>query len=331
MKLTVKAKKSYDVYIEDKILSLKDYLDVSKRYFIVIDNNLPKAKLELFKEELENSSFYFLEAIEENKNLITVEVILEELLNQNFTKSDYLIGLGGGIIGDIAAFVASIYKRGMNYIYFPTSTTAMVDVAIGGKNGVNLLKNKNIIGTITPPAKVIVDLSFLESLPEKHYHNGLVEAIKMGMLFDKELFAIFEKKDFKNIKEIVVKSLKIKKQVVEQDEEDQDYRNLLNFGHTLAHAIEASSDYRISHGEAVAGGLLVDTINQDLKLKLETIFKALKIKYNYELNLDKIKPYLYSDKKMKDEKIKIILLEDLEKYTIKYYSVDQYLELLKGA
>ncbi|HOF43262.1 MAG TPA: iron-containing alcohol dehydrogenase, partial [Bacilli bacterium] len=228
MKISVKAKKAYDVYIEDEIFSLKDYLDLEKRYFVVIDSNLPKEKVELFKKELKNSSFYYLEAIEENKNLITVEVILEELLNQNFSKSDFLIGLGGGIIGDIAAFIASIYKRGMNYIYFPTSTTAMIDVAIGGKNGVNLLKSKNIVGTINPPYKVVIDLSFLNSLPEKHYNNGLVEAIKMAMLFDNDLFEVFLKKDFKNIQEIVSRSLKIKKDVVEKDEDDLDYRNLLN-------------------------------------------------------------------------------------------------------
>ncbi len=329
MEISVKAKKAYDVYIEDEIFSLKDYLDLEKRYFVVVDSNLPKEKVELFKKELKDSSFYYLEAIEENKNLITVEVILEELLTQNFSKSDFLIGLGGGIIGDIAAFIASIYKRGMNYIYFPTSTTAMIDVAIGGKNGVNLLKSKNIVGTITPPYKVVIDLSFLNSLPEKHYSNGLVEAIKMAMLFDKDLFELFLKKDFKNIKEIVSRSLKIKKEVVEKDEEDLDYRNLLNFGHTLAHAIEASSDYAISHGEAVARGILVDTHNQYLKDKLKTIFKSLKIRYNYKLKIDKIKSYIYSDKKIKDEKIRIILLEDLEKYIVKYVTVDEYIELLK--
>lgn len=329
MKISVKAKKAYDVYIEDEIFSLKDYLDLEKRYFVVIDSNLPKEKVELFKKELKNSSFYYLEAIEENKNLITVEVILEELLNQNFSKSDFLIGLGGGIIGDIAAFIASIYKRGMNYIYFPTSTTGMIDVAIGGKNGVNLLKSKNIVGTINPPYKVVIDLSFLNSLPEKHYNNGLVEAIKMAMLFDNDLFEVFLKKDFKNIQEIVSRSLKIKKDVVEKDEDDLDYRNLLNFGHTLAHAIEASSDYAISHGEAVARGILLDTQNQDLKDKLKTIFQSLKIKYNYKLKIDKIKPYIYSDKKIKDEKIRIILLEDLEKYIVKYVTVDEYIELLK--
>jgi len=151
----------------------------------------------------------------------------------------------------------------------------------------------------------------------------------MAMLFDKDLFKLFLKKDFKNIKEIVIRSLKIKKEVVEKDEEDLEYRNLLNFGHTLAHAIEASSDYAISHGEAVARGILLDTLNQDLKDKLKTIFKSLKIKYDYKLKIDKIKQYIYSDKKIKDEKIRIILLEDLEKYIVKYVTVDEYIELLK--
>ncbi|GCF95537.1 3-dehydroquinate synthase [Enterococcus florum] len=199
---------------------------------------------------------------EKSKSLGTAEEIYDFLTDEGFSRSDSLIGLGGGVIGDLTGFVASTYMRGLSFIQIPTSLLAQVDSSIGGKTGVNCEKAKNLIGTFAQPDGVLIDPLTLESLPEKRLSEGMAEVIKCAMIRDADLWQELQKTNRLEIllgysENIILRALKVKKALVEEDEFDQGQRLLLNFGHTIGHGLEASQNYEmISHGEAVALGMV---------------------------------------------------------------------------
>ena len=196
------------------------------------------------------------------------------MLSKNFNRSDLIIGVGGGITGDVAGFVASIFKRGINFINIPTTLLAQVDSAIGGKTGVNSKYGKNLIGSFYQPRLVINDLSFINSLPKKEMICGYAEILKHSIIKDKKFFnwltknskAVLGKKS-KELAYAIKKSCEIKIYFVNQDINEKNFRMILNFGHTFAHAIEVKNNYssKITHGEAVLTGMILETILTDIK------------------------------------------------------------------
>jgi len=200
---------------------------------------------------------------EASKNMDTVLAVVRELLARGVDRSCALIALGGGVTGDMTGFIASIYMRGIPYIQVPTTLMAQVDSSIGGKTGVDLPEGKNLLGTFFQPQAVFIDLRFLETLPEDEFTNGLSEVVKYGIIDDVELFSLLEGKSdaIRNrepevLQAIVERSCKIKKGIVEIDEKDMGVRRILNFGHTVGHAVEAASGYTIPHGSAVSTGMI---------------------------------------------------------------------------
>ena len=309
----------------------------SKNIAVIVDKNVPiKFKTDL-KKKLKNYNLLFLSfsANEKNKSFISVNYYLKILLSKNFNRSDLIISVGGGITGDVVGFVASIFKRGINFINIPTTLLAQVDSAIGGKTGINSNYGKNLIGSFYQPKLVISDTSFINSLPKKEMICGFAEILKHSIIKDKKFFnwlkkntkLIFSKKD-KELTYAIKKSCEIKIHFVTKDVNEKGLRMILNFGHTFAHAIEVKNNFskKVTHGEAVLSGMILATKlsvikkicspktlgqikNIYLKNNLDFTFKE----YSNQSAIDNLIPYLKNDKKNNDNKINFILLKNIGK------------------
>jgi len=246
---------------------LKD-TELGKKYAIITDTIVEK----LFAKKLQNalkrkgikSEIFAIKKGELSKNLQTIESVATRMIEKGIDRHDAVIALGGGVVGDIAGFIAAIYMRGIPYIQVPTTILAMVDSAIGGKTGVDLPVGKNLIGTITQPKAVFIDISFLKGLPDKQVKSGLGEIIKYGVIKSKRLFKYIEKnldlilkKDEEALTHIIKESIRIKTKVVEKDEREGNVRMILNYGHTYGHALERLSGYKLLHGYAISVGMVI--------------------------------------------------------------------------
>ena len=272
-KLPRKKRDKYQILIGKNIIQdLPKHLDklaLGKKYAIITDSVVKKLfavqmARNLREHGIESEIFTF-EKGELSKRLSTVEVIAEKMVKKGFDRHDAVICLGGGVVGDLGGFLASIYMRGIPYIQIPTTLLAMVDSAVGGKNGVDMECGKNLLGTIIQPKAVFIDLDYLLKLPEKQIRNGLAEVIKYGVIRDKKLFKFIEQNldkifahDEKALTYITKKSIQIKTKVVEKDEsEHTNLRIILNYGHTYGHAIEKKSGYKLLHGYAISIGMVI--------------------------------------------------------------------------
>ena len=342
MKLFVKTKdKKYTIYfsvnshINIKKILIKNNIN-TKKLMVVYDKNVPKNITNKFKHALKKGENIFLglNVSEKIKNLNTVKTILDILGKNNFNRNDSMICIGGGIAGDICAFAASIYKRGLKFVNIPTTLLSQVDSSIGGKTGINNFSGKNMIGTFCQPNVVITDITFLKSLPKREMICGYAEILKHALISDKKFF-IFLKNNLKNIlnlspnitKKAIFKSCKIKKNIVEKDEREINLRKTLNYGHTFAHAFESTLGYtnKLNHGEAVLLGILVASKfsnNEGFlpKSELELIeghIKELKYdnlkKYFNKKSVKTIVNFMARDKKNYSKNINLILLKRVSK------------------
>ena len=281
---------------------------------------------DLYNKYLNNDhkfKYYFLDDGETAKSINTYLEISELLIKEEFSKSDLIIGFGGGVILDLAGFLSATYKRGINYIMIPTTLLAMVDASIGGKNGINYLGIKNMLGTYYMPNMIIDDLNVLSSLSDTEYASGLMESLKMGIIDSKELYNIIKDNDLSKIRnnifleeEIIELSINIKKKVVESDPFEEDYRRILNLGHTIGHAIEALNLCNITHGEAIALGML-PFVSKEIKEDLIKIINKYFNKTNLDLDNDKLISLIREDKKNKNDVINIVDAKDFNDIEIK--------------
>jgi 3-dehydroquinate synthase len=261
---------SYDIHIATDLFHIigKDLQKnpLGDQYAIVTDSNVkPLYGTTLLTELEENhlSAFLFdFPAGEASKALHTYQHLLQQLIRNKFTRKSVIIALGGGVVGDIAGFVAATYMRGISYIQIPTTLLAQVDSSIGGKTALNLPEGKNLLGAFYQPRRVYIDPSLLLTLSKRHYQNGLVELIKHGVIFDSTLFHYLEThiqeikaQDMNVLSQLIFNSCKIKANIIQQDEYEQNIRSILNYGHTLAHALEQIENFNLLHGEAVAIGM----------------------------------------------------------------------------
>ena len=342
--------KSYPIIIGKN--SISNFSKISKKYnlkfekyLFVVDKNIPKKMI--FKTIKNISSnkkiIYLLKANEKNKNQNSINKILNILLNNNFSRNDCLIAIGGGITGDLSAFAASIFKRGLNFINFPSTLLSQVDSSIGGKTGINTKHGKNLVGSFHQPKLVISDTNFLKSLPKREIICGYAEILKHAIISNKMFYKYLEKNIDKIIKlqspfieKSIFESCKIKKMIVEKDEMETSLRKTLNFGHTFAHAFEATLKYskKLNHGEAVILGMktaLKFSFKNNLINKLDylSIIKHIEssklpnkiTKYFSLKDVKKILSYMSNDKKNKSNMINLILLNKIGKPMInKEYS-----------
>ena len=346
-KIFVKTKsKTYPIYFGSEILDstgalIKKNLPGVKKICIVTDINLPAEIIRRLKNSLKNYTLIIckFKSIEQTKSFYVANKIIEELLRKNFNRSDCVIGLGGGILGDLSAFVASITKRGLKFINIPTTLLAQVDSAIGGKTAINSSQGKNLIGTFYQPDFVISDISMLKSLPKKEMICGYGEILKHSLIADKKFFfwlsnnakRMLFKKDLNLLKFAIIKSCKIKSKIVSLDEREKNLRMILNFGHTFAHGFEGVKKFskKLSHGEAVLLGMIM-ACQLAYQKKILPIKDFLIIKEHYSLlnlpndirkifnknEINKIIYFVKKDKKNLNNKINLILIKKIGKATM---------------
>ena len=334
----------YSILIGSNILNIvlkkiKLVCPKAKKVAIIFDSKVPNKFKKIISKNLKNYQVlnYSFKTSEKVKSLKSVSFFLNELQSKNLSRSDLVISVGGGIAGDLAGFVSSIFKRGMNFISIPTTLLSQVDAAVGGKTGINSKYGKNLIGSFSQPKLVIIDTSFLKSLRRKEMVSGYSEILKHAVIHDKKFFnwlKINSKKIFlhhpKELIYAIKKSCKIKLTYVKKDTNEKNLRMILNFGHTFAHAIEIKNNYskNITHGEAVLAGMILATKLSVIKkvcskktlIELIKIYKSNNLDYTYKKYKDikeivKLIPYLKNDKKNNDEKINFILLNYIGKTT----------------
>jgi 3-dehydroquinate synthase len=312
MKFKIKSKiKNY--YVEFINSYKKKISSLGKSYFFVIDKNVYNYFL---KKKLKINNFILINSTEKNKSYNYVEKILKLISQKKINKKTKIVAIGGGVIQDITGFVCSIYFRGLEWIYFPTTLLSQGDSCIGGKTSINLGGHKNQLGNFYPPSNIYIDLKFLETLKKKEFLSGLGEITHLLSVKSEKNFNLI-KNYFENklpLKKIIIKSLLSKKYYIEKDEFDNNLRRLLNFGHTFGHAIESAKNYKIPHGICVAYGCLMafwfsnkmKYLDYNNYRKYEKIIKMI---VNKKINFDiqKFKNAILKDKKMDNNKINFIL------------------------
>lgn len=314
----------------------------SKRLALITDENVEKLYGRKLEEELKSNGFktqlISIPPGEQSKSIRTLEEIYEKLLDFQITRGDILLTLGGGVVGDVGGMAAATYLRGIPLIHIPTSLLAQIDSSIGGKVAINLPRGKNLIGSFYHPQEVYIDPQLLTTLDKRYFRDGLAEIIKYGCIKDKELFHQLlafpnEEQLFQNIEDIIYTCCKIKSHIVEKDEKDAEERMLLNFGHTLGHAIEKYFHYeKFTHGEAVALGMYNITKKSEeqcitQKGTAEGIKQLLK-KYHLPHQMPKIDredliKTIGLDKKNRGQYINIVLLEKLGNGFIQKFSPEE--------
>ena len=341
IKLNIKTEnQKYPIFIGNNIIGnlskfLRENLISFNQCLIVADKNVPKKLIKKVLNSLlkKKITLHHFNSSEKNKNQKNIDDILSILLNKNFNRNDCVISIGGGITGDISGFAASIFKRGLKFINIPTTLLSQVDSSIGGKTGINNKHGKNLIGTFYQPSLVISDIIFLKSLPKREIICGYGEILKHAIISDKKFFSFLDKNgsqifNLKSplIEKAIFKSCSIKKKVVEADEKEMGIRKILNFGHTFAHAYEATLKYskKLNHGEAVILGiktaakfsLSINILNIKEFNLIENHLNKLDLpksinKFFSKRDLNRILSFMKKDKKNNSNKINLVLLKKI--------------------
>lgn len=334
MKMEVKlAHKSYDIVIERGILQhVNDYINLNRNVMIISDDGVPQVYIDMIKKQGNKMFTHIVKQGEDSKSLHVFEEICTHLLELNFSRKDLIIALGGGVIGDLAGFVASTYMRGIPFVNIPTTSLSQIDSSIGGKVAVNLEHKKNILGSFYHPDIVLIDFETLTSLPHRHYINGLVEALKAGLIYDPTLYELFEKDNIdQNLEDIIIRSLEVKKEVVQFDEKEQHLRKILNFGHTIGHGLESAYGlHYLLHGEAVALGMLYFIEDDHLMKRTQKIYDKLGLRKEITFDYDEVMSYMVNDKKSKGDTISVVVVKELGHAEIEDITFDKLLWILKG-
>lgn len=323
----------YDIVLEHGALSkVKDLVDLNRKIMVITDDGVPLEYATSVLAQCQEGYLHVIPQGEDSKSLSVFSEICEELMHLQFSRKDCIIALGGGVVGDLSGFVAASYMRGIDFIQIPTTTLSQIDSSIGGKVAINLAEVKNIVGTFYQPKKVIIDPDTLKTLPKRHYINGLIEALKAGLIYDASLFELFEKEDIDQyIDSVIEKSLYVKKDVVEKDEKEQNLRKILNFGHTIGHAIESYyhlSDYL--HGECVAMGMLYFIDDEEVKQRVLNIYRKFGIKESVAFDVDSVYGLLCNDKKASHGKVTVVKVKEIGKAELEDMKLEDVKALLKG-
>ena len=332
-------KNKYKIVISKDAISGKNIaplLKMHQKTLIISDDRVPQKIVKKVTTVCKPSTKVFkiiLRHGEKAKSIQNFQKILNFLADNNFDRTDLIIAVGGGVVGDISGYVASSYLRGIQFIQIPTTLLAQIDSSVGGKTAINISAGKNLVGAFYNPKGVIIDTSVLKTLPNREFKAGLAEVVKYALIKNKSLFSLLEKHakeillmDQKIIEEIIFASIHTKAQIVTRDEKEDGIRAILNFGHTFGHAIEAHGKYKkILHGEAVAKGMKVasrisfleNLISEKEYKKVISLLEMFEFdlslnQYNYE----ELKPYIFRDKKIKAGRLNLVLLNRLSKAII---------------
>ena len=310
---------SYDIVVERGILSnANKYLNLNRRVLVVTDSGVPEEYAKALASQCKEGIIYTVPMGEASKSLDVFGKVLGTMLDNGFSRKDCVVAVGGGVVGDLSGFAASAYMRGIDFYNIPTTLLSQIDSSIGGKTAINFGGVKNIVGAFYQPKKVLIDPDLLATLPERQISNGLAEAIKMALTSDKELFDIFENKDIEeNIDEIIIRSLNIKKNVVEQDEKESGLRKILNFGHTIGHGIESSEEMsELYHGECVALGM-IPMCGVTIRPRVIEVLKKCGLYRTLKYDWNKITEAAFHDKKADGDTVTITTVNEIGSFEMK--------------
>lgn len=317
---------SYQIVIERGCLAhIHRYISLQRNVFILTDDGTPITYAQQVKKQCKHAYIHVIPRGEQSKSFAVYEELLKKLLTLNFSREDLIITVGGGVVGDIGGFVAATYMRGIDFINIPTTTLSQIDSSIGGKVAINLEHIKNIVGAFYQPRLVCIDPDTLQTLPNRHYVNGIVEAIKAGILCDPTLFDVIQNGDiFTDYETILQKAILVKKDIIEKDEKELGLRKILNFGHTIGHALE--SCYQLQeylHGECVAIGMLAFIRNHSLKKQLLDIYKHLGLPTSIPYDVHEVYDKIKNDKKTSLYYITIIEVSTIGIYKIRKIKLEE--------
>lgn len=319
MKLNVDLKEhSYPIYIErNGIENIQEYLNVNRKIAIITDTGVPEKWINTIKKQCPDSFICIIPQGEPSKCFDQYKHLLEEMIQHEMTRKDAIMAVGGGVVGDLSGFVAASYMRGIDFYNIPTTVLSQVDSSVGGKVAIDMGSYKNIVGAFWQPKAVIIDANVLSTLSIRQQHNGLCEALKMGLILDDHLVSLFEKETL-DMDQIISRSIELKRDIVIQDERESNLRKILNFGHTIGHAIESA--YGLDtylHGECVAMGMLFFILDKNLKERVLKIYDKLNLPKVPDYDIDTLMNYISHDKKSSHQSVSTIQVEKSGFYLIK--------------
>ncbi len=340
---TIQTPSPYKVFIGYDIIKdtgkLLSDLYSPRKVCIITDNNVSGIYSEAVENSLSQSGFYTTKIIfpagEHSKNLTIYSNILEALADDGYTRSDMILALGGGVVCDIAGFAAATYMRGIKYVSLPTDLQASVDAAVGGKTGLNLKNGKNLVGAFWQPSLVICDYMTFETLPAERMLDGIAEAVKTAVISESGLIDYIKNNNYQYVLD---RCISLKKSLVEADEHDTGLRQLLNFGHTIGHGIEKLTSYSVTHGRAVAKGMIAESkaayrmglTSTDISGELTDILDSLGFDTTLNYNPAEISRLAMTDKKIKDGMITLIVPDYLGKCTLRKLSLAELEEFISA-
>ena len=320
---------SYDIIVERGSLnSVSESIDLNRKVLIVTDSGVPKQYAQTVASKAKDARIETIPQGEASKNFDMYRHLLKILVEEGFTRTDCVVAVGGGVTGDLSGFVAASYMRGIDFYNIPTTVLSQIDSSIGGKVAIDFEGFKNIVGAFYQPKKVIIDPDVLKTLPKRQIANGLAEAVKMALTSDEELFELFEKANPEDcIDEIIVRSLNIKKYVVEQDEKEAGLRKILNFGHTIGHGIESEQGGRLYHGECVALGM-IPMCGPKVRKRLIRVLEKTGLPSTVNVCREKVFDALKHDKKFKGDKVTVIKVNEVGSFVMEEVYEEDVLRLL---
>ena len=314
------------VYIERGVINkASGLIGAERKVLIVTDSGMPAVWTDRLREQFPGADLFVFPQGEGSKDLAVYAELISDMIRCGMSRGDCIIALGGGVVGDLAGFAAATYMRGIDYIYIPTTTLSQLDSCIGGKTALDAAGVKNVIGAFHQPHSVIIDPDILSTLPERQFNAGLAEAVKAGLIRDPELFEMFEGPDPKDqMEEIIIRSLTVKKDIVEADEFEAGERKLLNFGHTFGHAYESLyGPERYLHGECVAMGMMKVLEDPALKERVRKVLEKLGLPAGCDADPDRMMELMRSDKKAAHGTIDLVLADEPGKAYIKKTSLKE--------
>ena len=334
MKLTVKTSMGdYNIIIErGSINCLSEYCNTEKKVLVVTDDGVPFRYAETVSKQFKNSVVKVIPQGEKSKSFDTYKELLQVLSENEFSRADCVVAVGGGVVGDLSGFTAATYMRGIDFYNIPTTLLSQVDSSIGGKTAIDFGGYKNTVGAFYQPKAVVIDSDVLKTLPKRQFNNGLAESIKMAATSDKELFALIENENAEDVIDTIIeRSLSIKKAVVEEDEKELGLRKVLNFGHTAGHAIETAaglSEYL--HGECVSMGMLAFS-SDCVRERLVKVLKKYDLPVKLDFSADKILSALRHDKKAKADGVNVVFVNEIGSFEFRFLTFDELDKSVKEA
>ncbi len=323
--------RGYDITIRRGVIDEAGQLcHLARRVMLVTDDGVPAMYTERVAAQCLHPTVYTIRQGEASKNLANYEAILAAMVEAGFTRGDCVVAVGGGVVGDLAGFVAASYMRGVDFYNIPTTLLSQVDSSVGGKTAVDLAGVKNPIGAFWQPRAVLIDPDVLATLDARQFSAGMAEVVKMAATHDSTLFARIEEGDVHaEIEDIIRAALAVKRCVVETDETESGLRRVLNFGHTVGHAIESCAGGELLHGECVALGMLYLS-SPAVRARLVRIYEKLALPTKYEAAPEKLIELIARDKKMKQDGIHYVWVEEVGSFDFRTACLTDFKNMLSG-